>query len=150
MLAGQVQAQGRELQEATGQGGRTWRASNTPSGSSQRGTEPYLICTQPEHPGVQQKLLGNVRFSRAVQTVPNTRCPNNEPGCIIIRADIITGRQETVRYPVLSRSVMSDSLRPPQTVAPPSSSVQGILQARILQWVAIPHSGRSSPPWDRT
>ena len=30
---------------------------------------------------------------------------------------------------------MSDSLRP---VDPPGSSVRGILQARILEWVAIP------------
>ena len=32
---------------------------------------------------------------------------------------------------------------------PPGSSVQGISQARILEWVAIPFSGGSSPPRDR-
>ena len=31
---------------------------------------------------------------------------------------------------------------------PPGSSVQGISQARILEWVAIPFSGGSSPPRD--
>ena len=31
---------------------------------------------------------------------------------------------------------------------PPGSSVHGILQARILEWVAIPFSGGSSQPRD--
>ena len=34
--------------------------------------------------------------------------------------------------------------------APPGSSVHGILQARILEWVAIPPSRGSSRPRDRT
>ena len=33
---------------------------------------------------------------------------------------------------------------------PPGSSVHGILQARILEWVAIPFSGGSSWPRDQT
>ena len=33
---------------------------------------------------------------------------------------------------------------------PPGSSVHGILQARILEWVAMPSSRGSSPPRDRT
>ena len=32
----------------------------------------------------------------------------------------------------------------------PGSSVHGILQARILEWVAIPFTRESSPPSDRT
>ena len=32
----------------------------------------------------------------------------------------------------------------------PSSSVRGILHARILEWAAIPFSRGSSRPWDRT
>ena len=38
----------------------------------------------------------------------------------------------------------------PWTVAPPGSSVRGIFQARILEWVAIPFSGGSSPPRDQS
>ena len=34
--------------------------------------------------------------------------------------------------------------------SPPGSSVHGILQARILEWVAMPSSRGSSQPWDRT
>ena len=44
---------------------------------------------------------------------------------------------------------MSDSLRPVDC-SPPSSSVHGILQARILEWVAISFSRGSSQPRDRT
>ena len=40
-------------------------------------------------------------------------------------------------------SVVSDSLRP-HGLSPPGSSVHGILQARILEWVAISYS-RGSP-----
>ena len=44
---------------------------------------------------------------------------------------------------------MSDSLWPVDC-SPPSSSVHGILQARILEWVAISFSRLSSRPRDRT
>ena len=38
----------------------------------------------------------------------------------------------------------------PMDYSPPGSSVLGILQARILEWVAIPFSKGSSQPRDRT
>ena len=38
----------------------------------------------------------------------------------------------------------------PMDCSPPGSSVQGILQARILEWVALPSSRGSSSPRDRT
>ena len=38
----------------------------------------------------------------------------------------------------------------PMDCNPPGSSVHGILQARILEWVAIPFSRGSSRPGDRT
>ena len=38
----------------------------------------------------------------------------------------------------------------PIDCSPPDSSVHGILQARKLEWVAIPFSSLSSPPRDRT
>ena len=38
----------------------------------------------------------------------------------------------------------------PVDCSPPGSAVHGILQARILQWVAIPSSRGSSPPRDQT
>ena len=38
----------------------------------------------------------------------------------------------------------------PMDCSPPGSSVHGILQARILEWVAIPFSRGSSTPRDQT
>ena len=38
----------------------------------------------------------------------------------------------------------------PMDCSPPSSSVHGILQARRVEWVAMPSSGGSSRPRDRT
>ena len=49
---------------------------------------------------------------------------------------------------VLSCSVVSDSLWPHGLYSPPGLSVHGILQARILEWVAIPSSRGSSWPSD--
>ena len=45
---------------------------------------------------------------------------------------------------------MSDPLRPHGLHSPPGSSVHGILQARILEWVAMPFSRGSSWPQDQT
>ena len=50
---------------------------------------------------------------------------------------------------VLSRLVVSDSLQP-HGLCPPGFSVYGILQARILEWVAISCSRGSSRPRDQT
>ena len=48
---------------------------------------------------------------------------------------------------VLSRSVMSDSANP-WTVAQQALLSMGILQARILKWIATPSSRGSSQPRD--
>ena len=50
---------------------------------------------------------------------------------------------------VLSRSVMPDSCNPIDCSLP-GSSVRGILQARILEWVAISFSRASSQPRNQT
>ena len=42
------------------------------------------------------------------------------------------------------------TLGDPMDCSPPGSSVHGILQARILEWVAMPSSRGSSQPRDRT
>ena len=49
-----------------------------------------------------------------------------------------------------SLSVASDSLQPHRLCGPPGSSVYGILQAIILDWVARPSFRESSRPWDQT
>ena len=56
----------------------------------------------------------------------------------------IISESESVRC-----SVMSSSLRP-MDCSLPGFSVHGILQARLLEWLAIPFSRGSSQPWDWT
>ena len=48
----------------------------------------------------------------------------------------------------ISHSVVSDSFNP-MDYSPPDSSVHGIIQARILERIAIPFSKGSSSPRDR-
>ena len=55
-----------------------------------------------------------------------------------------------VRSESVSHSVVSDSLRPHKDRGLPRSSVHGILQARILERVAIPFSRGSSPSRDQS
>ena len=43
---------------------------------------------------------------------------------------------------------LCSTLCDPMDCRPPGSSVRKILQARILEWVAMPSSWGSSPPWD--
>ena len=66
--------------------------------------------------------------------------------------------QETVKFWLLLFSfkkwIESAQLCPtlcdPMDCSPPGSSVHGILQARILEWVAVPFSRGSFQPRDRT
>ena len=57
------------------------------------------------------------------------------------------GTKSTYGLRVCSKSLQSGlTLCDPMDCSPPGSSVHGILQARILEWVAIPFSRRSSHP----
>ena len=54
-------------------------------------------------------------------------------------------------YNVHAKSLQSYlTLCSPMGLNPPGSSVRGILQARILEWITIPSFRRSCPPRDRT
>ena len=50
---------------------------------------------------------------------------------------------------MLSRSVVSDSYDPTDC-SQPGTSIHGILQARMLEWVAMPSSRGSSQPRNQT
>ena len=68
--------------------------------------------------------------------------------------DLMTGKLGCCRerFRVLeSESEVAQSrptVRNPMDCSPPGSSVRGIFQARILEWVAIAFSRRSSQPRD--
>ena len=58
---------------------------------------------------------------------------------------------ETTAWPLCVLVIQSClTLCDPMNCSPPISSVHGILQARILEWVAVPSSRGSSLPKDRT
>ena len=48
-------------------------------------------------------------------------------------------------YSIVLVAQLCPTLCDPMNCSPPDSSVQGILQARILEWLAMPSSGGSSP-----
>ena len=53
-------------------------------------------------------------------------------------------------FAVVGKSLqLCPSLCDPMDCRPSGSPVRGILQARILEWVAVPFSRGSSPPRDR-
>ena len=64
----------------------------------------------------------------------------NSPLCVF---------QQLAESESVSRSVVFDSLDP-MDCRQPGSSVHGILQARILEWVSMSSSKVSSPPRDQT
>ena len=51
---------------------------------------------------------------------------------------------------VTQSCLVTDSATPQTVCSPPGSSIHGILQTRILEWVAIPFSRESSWPRDQT
>ena len=55
--------------------------------------------------------------------------------------------KKEIKVPVLRRSVVSD-FGNPMSCSPPDSSAHGIIQARILEWVAISYSRGYSKPRD--
>ena len=56
--------------------------------------------------------------------------------------------RDALEYMCLSVTQSSLTLCDPMDYSPPGSSVHGIFQARILEWVAVPFSRGSSPPGD--
>ena len=87
--------------------------------------------------------------------------PGIEPRSPALQADALTseppGQEDYLNSLSLSFSSVKvlvawscPILWDPMEHSPPDSSVHGILQARILEWAAIPSSRRSSRPRDQT
>ena len=78
--------------------------------------------------------------------LPGTRCPSLRPGSSSPR--ILLFRQNLLHQSVSQSCCLGvqsyPTLRNPMDCSPPGSSVHGILQARILEWVAMPFSRGSS------
>ena len=68
----------------------------------------------------------------------------------ILQVSFFTGVWKTMCCAVLSRFSYVQLCATLSTVAHQSPLSMGILPARIREWVAVPSSGGSSPPRDRT
>ena len=106
--------------------------------------------------------LGSKLWSKQVKMLPWHRCPGFIP---YLRSRCESKGKKTAevcgiignKLPNLKRvcvcvlvTQLCLTLCDPMDRSPPGSSVHGILQARILEWVAIPFSKRSSRPRDQT
>ena len=107
---------------------------------------------QPRSPALQANSLPSELPEKPFQQLPfNKCCQGNTLG------ECAQGEQKILSLYLLYLScVCAKSLQwyptlcDPIDCSPPGSSVHGILQARILEWVAMPSSRGSSQPRNRT
>ena len=119
-----------------------------------------IFPTQRSNPGLQH--CRQILYHLSHQGIPWTlEClvypfsrrssqPRNQTGSPALTVDSLpaelSGKPQSKS---VSRSVVSDFLHP-MDCSPPGPSVRGILQARILEWVAISFSRGSSQSRNRT
>ena len=112
-----------------------------------------MVCSPPGSsvPGIlQARILEWVVFS----SPGNHQDPGIKPGSLALQVDSLPSEPPKKPWCVWikvwvkwSRSVVSYSLHP-MDCSLPCSSVHGILQARVLEWVATSFSKGSSQPRD--
>ena len=78
--------------------------------------------------------------------------PNSGPGPVLTMASFSSQHSSTCVHAKLLQSCLTlcNPMQKACNCSPPRSSVHGILQARILEWIAISSSRGSSQPRDRT
>ena len=91
-------------------------------------------------------------FLRAPPSYPNHLPKGLPPNTITLRLSFeqMNLVSEWVSEWVIEAAQLCPTLCDPMDCSPPGSSVHGILQARILEWVTIPFSRGSSQPRNRT
>ena len=118
----------------------------------------FLTCIQ-----VSQESGQVVWYSHLFQNVPVCCDPQSQASASSVKEkwvffwsspafSMVRWQPEPVSA-ALPRALSHSSPAPlcdPMHCGPPGSSVHGILQARILGWVTMPSSRRSSPPKNRT
>ena len=102
----------------------------------------------PHSRGGDDAACGDLRrVSRAISQVAHYSWVDHGP-CVSLRSKIFRPRLENC---VCAKSRQScPALCNPLDRSPPGSSVHGILQARILEWVTMPSSRGSFQPKNRT
>ena len=89
---------------------------------------------------------------RIIQTVESkTHLHSTFPGCVTLGSHLPSLWSGENKLYLLAKLLQScPALSYPMDCSPPGSSVLGILQARMLEWVAISSSRESFPPRDQT
>ena len=99
--------------------------------------------------GLEAKQNSEVSYSET-RSLLRTLCGGLAAVCAHARACACVCARARVRVCVCSVVQLCPTLCNSMNFRPPGSSVHGILQARILEWVAMPSSRASSPPRDCT
>ena len=123
------------------------------------------VSLSPPRQDASSTLLSSSETQKRLQILPNVLGGRGRH-CTWLRSILIdTGKKGQINLIMTIKSDFTPanfcacvclvaSLRPPlcdpMDCGPPSSPVHGILQARTLEWLAIPFSGRSFPPRERT
>ena len=84
------------------------------------------------------RFMGVSSFLLSPNRIIESSCNNSKSIFCLLKSQVNSNRSSE------TRSVVSDTLRPHGLY-----TVHGILQARILEWVAVPFSRGSSQPRDR-
>ena len=100
-------------------------------------------------PGNPPKSFSRMGTERGRQMLPGHSERATQPWSSSDSHSEATGSLRAVRRVRLKRANRNFSNLTPMDCSPPGSPVHGILQARILEWAAIPFSRGSSQPRDR-
>ena len=101
----------------------------------------FSVCP---HPNPGNSNPGQVLGRGGIAHYPHFRSPNRRG--VKSNSETNTPRLKSCGCVLSHLAVMSNS--DPMDCSPPSSSVHGILQARILEWVAMPSYRESFLPRD--
>ena len=106
-----------------------------------QGTLKSLLQHHSSRASVLQRSAFIVQFSHPYMTTGKT---------IALTRQTFVGKVTSLLFNMLSAAVAKLLLCDPMDGSPPGSPVPGILQARTLEWVAMPCSRGSSQPKDGT
>ena len=130
---------------------KPWQATSPtpPTGSNLHNKqEPQTSSIQKGHP--KQSNLNKMKRQRNIQQVKeHDKCPTNQTK----EEELGSLPEKEFRIIIVTESEVAQScptLCNPKDCSPPGSSVHGIFQARVLEWVAISFSRGSSQPRDWT
>ena len=142
-----------------------YRTSRPPAGSGSKKCAATAHCQANEQPDAAEAVAATcdrVRLwspSEQVNNSVSVSVPTHFPNRHLFRLDLHWVRRPAVSIPPAAAATQGACMKSsfsrvqlcdPMDCSWPGSSVHGILQARILMWVAMPSSRGSFQLWDQT